>query len=193
MDTLKQNTLVILVSVVLALFGAWFLGVGGTNTETVTREVVKEIQKGQPLGALSSPNISSPYLSWGDMTTYRSQTVLTNATAATNTPCILTSPAATSTLRFAALRVSTASSTATGWHVSKGTGTSEATTTANSLGSYALGASTLGTMTLRPALSTVDPVSVFAPNSKLVWTIAGTAIADTTKFNGVCQAEWDVL
>lgn len=193
MDTIKQNTLPIAVAVVLSLLGAWMLGVGGTNTETVTREVVKEIRQDPSLGALSNPDISSPYISWGGMATYRAQVPLSNATAATNTPCILTSPAATSTLRFAALRVSTASSTATGWHVSKGTGTSEATTTANSLGSYALSSGALGTMTLRPALSTVDPVSVFAPNSKLVWTIAGTVIADTSKFNGVCQAEWDVL
>lgn len=179
MDT--KSIVTPLVTTVVAFIALWGLLGGGPAG--------KDGKDGSVFGG-TNPDIISNYLRWGDTASYKQQAVLSNASAATNTPCILTSPAATSTLVFAQLSLSTGSTTATGWFASKGTGTGEATTTANQLGSYAIGSATLGTMTLRPALSTVDPVSVFAPNSKLVWTISGTAIANTANFNGTCNAEW---
>lgn len=177
---IKTNLQAGAVALVVTVLVAWFVGVQGPQGP-----------QGPASFGGTNPNIISNYLRWGDTTSWKQQAALSNASAATNTPCILTSPAATSTLVFAQLSLSTGSSTATGWHASKGTGTSEATTTANSLGTYTLASEALGTMTVRPALSTVDPVSVFAPNSKLVWTISGiTAITNTSKFNGTCNAEW---
>jgi len=53
-------------------------------------------------GALSSPMIPSPFLNWGGVSEWRSGNDLRTATS---TLCALQSPAATSTLRTATLRV----------------------------------------------------------------------------------------
>lgn len=189
MDT--KQLIIPLVTTVVAFIAMWAV-FGGGPAGTPGANGVNG--KDGTFGALAGPDIPSEYLRWGGAASYRRQAELTNATAATNTPCILTSPAATSTLRFAMLRVSTGSTTATKWHLSKGTGTSEATTTANQLGAYSLSSGIVGVFPYSAAISsTVDGVDVFPPNSKLVWTIAGTIIADTSKFNGVCSAEWDAI
>lgn len=189
----KKTLLVSLATAVVAsLVVVW--AVGGQVGPQGPAGVPGSPGKDGKLGSLSGPDIPSQYLRWGGVASYQAQADLTNATAATNTPCIMTSPAATSTLRFAMLRVTTGSSTATKWHLSKGTGTSEATTTANQLGAYSLASGIVGVFPYSAAnSSSVDPVDVFAPNSKLVWTIAGTVISGTANFNGVCAAEWVAL
>lgn len=186
MDTLKQNVLVIAVSVVLAVAGAWFLGVGGTNTETVTREVVKEIQKGESnLGALSSPDISSPYLGWGGVRSFKYRAALNTAT---NTPCAFLSPAGTSTLVSSQLIVTTGSTTATIWRTARHT-TAFATSTA-SINTFSLASGLQGAFNTVATSTAVDANTTFPPNTYLVWSLEGTAHSDTTKLNGYCQAEF---
>lgn len=145
----------------------------------------------QKLGSASSPSVVSGCMDVNGVKTCSFGQVLRTAT---NTPCIIKSPAATSTLVRSGVRIATATSTATNWHASKGTGTSEATTTANQIASIALSSGVQGTMFTAPATGeTTDTVEIFAPNQLLVWTVAGTVIADSTKLNGQCTAVFQTI
>ena len=139
------------------------------------------------LGALSGPDIQSPYLSVGGVRKeYRSSTL-----SASTTPCALQAPAATSTLVNFGVRLSTASSTATVWTLAKAT-TAFATTTA--FDQFSVGSGALGAFYVGHASSTApDENGVIAPSNYVVVGVQGTAIADSTKLNGVCQAEFIVL
>lgn len=139
------------------------------------------------LGSVVGPELLSPFFSVdGVKHEYRKAKFNT----ATTTPCALKSPAATSTLAFASAQVTTASSTATTWTLAKAT-TAFATTTL--LNTFSLGSGVLGTMVATSTtVVAVDDQTVIAPNQYLVWGVAGTAVSDVTKLNGVCQAEFIV-
>ena len=147
------------------------------------------------LGALSGPDIQSPYLSIGGVRhEYRSKALATGTT----TVCSLQAPAATSTLIRSALRVGTATTSATTWTVAKNTTGGSATTTL--INTISLAGASQGTLiasttqTIVGALSS-DPVIVFAPNSYLVWGVAGVIhnAVGTIDFGGSCQAEFVVI
>lgn len=107
---------------------------------------------------------------------------------ASTTACALQAPASTSTVSHFSVRLTTASSTATVWTLAKAT-TPYATTTA--FDQFSIGSGALGSMFVGAASSTApDEVSVIGPNEYLVVGVQGTAIADSTKLNGVCQAEF---
>jgi hypothetical protein len=146
------------------------------------------VERPSTLGALVGPDIPFSYLSIGGVRTeYRSSALAT----ATTTPCALQAPSATSTLRHASLRVSTATSTATVWTASKAT-TAFATTTA--FDQFSLGSGAFGTMHVGTASSTApDENSVIAPDNWIVWGVQGTIIADSTKLNGTCSAVFEVI
>lgn len=176
-NSLKKVLAVIAIVAIAALSGHY---TGGTRV----------IENKNP-GALTGPDISSPYLSVGGVREeYRHQTLAT----ATTTPCAIQSPAATSTLNYAALRIDTATSTATTWTLAKAT-SAYATTT--KLAGFSLGSGAFGTMnaSTTPSTSTtiIDDTNVIAPNTYLVWGVAGTIISDATKLNGVCQAKFTVI
>lgn len=186
MDKLKTNAILVAIAVITSVVLVAAFGFGGTKTETVVREVVEKV------GALAGPDIASPYLRWGDLATYRTKLALNTAT---NTPCAIQSPAATSTFVSTTLRINVGSSTATTWFASKGT-SAYATTT--NLGQFALGSGAQGTLYVATSTAqvagvvmTVDSAAVFAPNTWIVWTVAGTAISDSSKFTGTCQAIFD--
>lgn len=151
------------------------------------RIVIRETA--ERLGALAGPDIASPFLKWGGLETWRGSMALNTATT---TPCAIQAPSATSTLDFSSLTIQTASSTATTWTVAKAT-TAFATTTPLR-NNISLGSGAQGTM-LHIASTTavaIDSVDVFGPNEWLVWSVAGTAVADTTKLNGICKASFHV-
>lgn len=110
---------------------------------------------------------------------------------ATTTPCSILSPSATSTLAFATLRTSVATSTATTWTLAKAT-SAYATTTR--LGLFSLASGAFGTMSASTTPSGVvtatDDLQVIAPNTWLVWGVAG--VIDSARvsinFGGSCQA-----
>lgn len=115
---------------------------------------------------------------------------------ATTTPCTFKTPSATSTLLNATLTVTQGTTTDTTiWTLAKAT-TPFATTT--KLGAWSLTGGLKGSMvastTPAGASPTVDDsYLVFAPNTYLVWGIAGTVPADTSKLTGFCQAEFRTL
>lgn len=120
------------------------------------------------------------------MREYRQKSLVASTTA-----CALQSPAATSTVAHFSARLTTASSTATVWTLAKAT-TPYATTTA--FDQFSIGSGELGAMYVGVASSTApDDLGVIAPNNWLVVGVQGTAIADSTKLNGVCQAEFLVI
>ena len=138
----------------------------------------------QRLGALA--DIPSPYFTIGEVRTeYRRQSLNT----ATNTPCAILSPAATSTIEFANIALNTASSTATTWKISK-SATAFATTTL--VNTYSLASGALATFALQ-GTTTESSANVIGPSQYLVWNVEGTVIADSAKFNGTCQAEFRVI
>lgn len=195
MDKLQKNSLTIVAAVAISVVSVWGFGLGGKNIETVTKEVVKEIRSEPSLGALAGPDIISNYISWGGQRTYRARVEFTGAT---NTPCIITSPAGTSTLVNSALQINNGSSTASVWFMSKGTGVSSATTVANRLNSWSLASAARGTLmgtTTGTGLTNgvVDNALVLSPNQKIVWTGAGYVPADETKFTGSCYAEFQEM
>lgn len=46
--------------------------------------------------------------------------------------------------------------------------------------------------TASSTIASVDSVDTIAPNQYIVWGVAGTVIADSTKLNGICSAEFSV-
>lgn len=147
--------------------------------------VQKVVNQAAPsLGAVSSPDINSPYFSFGQVRLWAAHT--DSLTAATTTVCALQSPAATSTLLKGSVSFSVSSSTATIVTMAKAT-TPYATTT--SLGSAILAAGAQGTFnaTTTPVVGVDDKV-VFAPNSYFVVGMAGGV--GTFSPTGTCQAVW---
>lgn len=113
---------------------------------------------------------------------------------ATTTPCAVKSPASTSTLAYAGVMVTSASSTATTWTVAKAT-TAFATTT--KLGTFSLSSGVQGTMVasttpVSGSALTVDEINTFAPNTWIVWSKAGDTPAGTG-LGGFCGATFEVI
>lgn len=137
-------------AIVLALFG-------------VTRPAVKEtvIEK-VPYGAATSPDISSPYFSFGGV---RHWATHQNVAQATSTFCAMQSPPATTTLLFASVNLTTSSSSAQTVVIAKAA-TQFATTTL--LGQLASAANATPVVIATSTTALTD--GIVAPNS---WITAG--------------------
>lgn len=153
----------------------------------VTRPAEKPVGN-PPLGALSSPDISSPYISWGGVRTWGAHT--DNLAAGTTTVCALQSPAATSTMRLGVIRFNFASTTNNVVvDLAKGT-TFNATTTI--LGSASLSSGVQATFVASSTANTlVDGQYVFAPNQWFVVGLKGGLGGVTGSApSGACSAQW---
>lgn len=173
----KKLTLGLAVTLIAVL--AFTLGGG----RIVIRETVEK------LGALAGPDIASPFLKWGGVEVVNASMTLNTATT---TPCAIQSPSATSTLTHASLTVQVASSTATTWTLAKAS-TAYATTTR--LSEFALSSGVQGTMvasTTPLSAPTVDEVRVIAPDTFLVWGMAGIGNLTSDKLTGICKASFTV-
>lgn len=156
--------------------------------------VERVVDQAPVVGALTGPDIQSPYLRVGGvMHEYRQKSLATGTT----TPCIVQSPTATSTLVHAALRIGTATSSATTWTVAKNTSGGSATTT--KLGVFSVSSGAVGTLVASTTLPSTgltsllaDDLLVFSPSTYLVWGVAGVIYnaQGTIDFGGVCQAEF---
>ncbi len=149
-----------------------------TPTPTA-QEVAQELKA---LGAVSNPDIQSPYFSFGGVR-YWGQRGTSNAST---TPCAIQSPAATSTLVYASFSVASTSATATYLEFGKDT-TAYSTTT--SLGIVSIGANVKGTAVASSTANwaNVDGSTVFTPNTYLVAKVMNAAYA---QLSGTCQAVW---
>lgn len=153
-----------LVAIVFSIIALVLSATGGTVTNN--------------LSAVSSPDISSPYFSYSDIRHWGAKT--TNLTQATTTICALQSPAATSSLQTASIRLTTSSTTASTLTLAKAT-TPYATST--SLG--AVSASANGQIV---GVASTTGSHIFAPNQYFVVGMQGGT--GTFSPTGVCQATW---
>lgn len=157
---------------------------------------VKPVQNGvNQLGAVSSPDINSPYFSFGGVRQWAGHTDTLNQ--ASTTICSLQSPAATSTLRFADVKLTTGTTTAIALEMAKDT-TPSATTTR--LGYIVLGSGDRVTLIAGVASTTSFSASgvshtkddsdlIFAPNTYLNVKY-GAALGALNVLVGSCNAIW---
>jgi hypothetical protein len=135
------------------------------------------------LGAVSSPDVPSPYLSWGGVRQHAENKGLTTATT---TVCAIKSPAATSSLSFAGLELVTSSTTASTITFAKD---SDGNGSSTPLQSYSVSAGAQAALTL-PATTTTAGIAnlVFAPSTFFTVTMAGSA--GTFSPTGSCIANF---
>lgn len=156
--------------------------ISGVIALAVSLSVVS-MNKSQPLGSVASPEVMSPWFTYGGVRNWAAHTE--SLTVATTTVCALQSPAATSTLVFASITFKVSSTTASTITVAKAT-TAYATTTV--LNTSSLGANAQGTLIVASSTAGVDGNAVFSPNNYLVVGMAGGI--GTFSPTGTCQAEW---
>jgi hypothetical protein len=173
MDT--KNLFVSLAVGVVAVVASVFLG--GTDT---VREIQKVVEK-PSLGAVSSPDIMSPYFSFGGVKLWAAKQEMMQATT---TICAMQSPNATSTLWSATVAFETSSSTASKVTLAKAT-TAFATTTA--VGDQINIAANAQTFIVASSSITANN-SVFAPATWLVVGMQGGV--GTMSPVGTCEAIW---
>ena len=120
------------------------------------------------LGALAGPDIPSPYLRWGDLTSWNYNVPMNQGTT---TVCSIQSPASTSTLIYAAVSVKTSPATVMGVDISKGGGIGQTATSSTQFLSAKIAAGNRGNFFTQPAASDITEqgaeIAVFAPNTPL--------------------------
>lgn len=137
---------------------------------------------GQSFG--SRPDIISPYLRWGDVTSYRGTATMNTATTSV---CAIQAPAATSTLTFAGWKITTGTTTAATIDIGIGRtafATSTTLVTGTSVASGANGEAAWSDVT--------GTTGIMRPNDWLVVKTAGPGLGGYT-YTGNCVAEFTVL
>lgn len=185
---------VLSVAVVIAIAGSYMF-------PQVQRIVERQI------GSVSSPDIQSDYLTVNGL---RTESRSLAFGVGTTTPCVVRAPIdATSTLAYASLSITNASSTATTWAVGKDIATTyangEAATTTVLTQFPALASGAFGTMVASTSPSNtvaaagggapgIDTRVTFAPGEYLVWSVAGLTHTglSATEMGGICKAEFRV-
>ncbi len=159
---------------------------------TVREPVVNVEPTVIPMGAISGPDITSPYLSVNGVQFWPYSSSLNTASS---TLCDFVTPAATSTLISGSLQITTGTTTAVQYEIGKG---SLPTATTTSLGTFKQSTSaikfTMMASTTPAELSggNIDPATVFGPSQHLVFKYgpAHSLTTNTTKnvFVGSCKA-----
>lgn len=166
---MKQN--ITLGLAVLALV----VGVFGLNPD-VKALVDRAVQDASSsFGALAGPDIQSRYLAWGGIREYRTTIPITQATT---TPCAIQSPAATSTLLSAGIKLDVSSSTATTWDIARSNTAFATTTAVGTAYVVGAGAQALINASTSPAAGAAE---VFSPNQ---WLVFGVRAGVTPGSNG---------
>jgi len=138
------------------------------------------------VGGVSSPDISSPYLSFGNVRRWAARPPFT---AATTTICAIQSPVATSTLVSASWQINTGTSTAA--TIDMGTSTTRYATTTNLVAAKSVASGARGYATWSSAGGSVDD-SVMAPSTWVVVKTAGAGLGGYT-YDGTCQATFEQI
>lgn len=160
-----MNNKIIVGLVVVAILLGGFGAIKQSKNITQVREVVKEV-----VGSSTGPDSPSPYQKYGGGYGVRTWKYGYALTQATTTPCAFLSPAATSTLLSAGLKLDVASTSATVWTFAQAT-SAYATTTA--IGTdYAVAASAKAFVQASTSPAALAR-TVFAPNTYLVIGVRG--------------------
>jgi hypothetical protein len=177
MDKIKNLGISAIVAALVTVFIASYV---------ITPDTIVNNVPGKPLGG-TNPDVISPYLRFGDVSVWAART--TSFATASTTVCSIQSPAATSTLRGAAVDISVSTSSSYILTIARATTPSASTTPLISSASIASGAKT----TLY-ASSTGQGSDVWAPNTWLNVTVRGGSSGVTYPFTmgaGSCQATWE--
>lgn len=160
---------------IVAVLGAVAVFIGATNITVSPTDTV--------FGAISGPDISSPYLTVNGVQNFYNRRGFTTSTT---TPCAIKAPMATSSLESASVQFRTASTTASVVTVAKAT-TQYATTTRIGT-AYAIAANAQASI-----VGSTTPATgiVFAPGEWLVVGMAGGVGSFSPV--GTCQAVFQVL
>jgi hypothetical protein len=167
-----------------------FLAVAALGAYTVTRPTPTATTR---LGALSSPDIASPFISWGGV---RHWAQSAGFYSASSTLCAIQSPAATSTLTSADLRVDSLPYTLLGLEISKAS-TAFASTTQLAY-DISFSTSELGYLRVLLGGATSSPTgiadSIIAPNQFINFRFATTTTVNSNFApTGKCQASFREL
>lgn len=150
------------------------------------QQVIKQVVPN--VGALSSPDISSPYISWGGVRQYAGSMSLNQATT---TLCAIQSPAATSSLAYASFRMTLATTTASVLTFARATTAFATTTIIGNQITIASGAQ--ATVIASTTAATIDNngASIFPPSTYLVVGLqGGQGASQTFSQTGSCQVVW---
>lgn len=172
----KSNLIFGTLVLVLSVGASVLLGGHTIEKTTVTEKA----------GALSSPDIQSPYLSFGGV---RRWAGWANFSAATTTPCSIQSPAATSTLVTASWQITTGTSTAA--TIDLGTSTTRYSTTTNLVAAKSVGSGARGDANWTSAGGGVND-NVMSPSTWVVVKTAGAGLGGYT-YSGRCAAVFQEL
>lgn len=161
-------------NIVIAVLAALLLTVGVYEINQ------KPVQQAQKVGAISSPDIPSPYLSWGGVRSWAGHTdILTNA----STSCSFQSPNATSSLDYASITI--ASTTSNAIIIEMGVANDPNSTTTLIGTKYSLAASTM--LTIVASTSNAAGAGIlFAPNQYFNIKLGGVA----NGVGGNCNVQW---
>lgn len=138
----------------------------------------------QPTGGLSGPSIPSKYLEWNGVTVWHQRSASLNTS--TTTVCALPSPAATSTLLSAGIRLDTSSTTASVVHIASAA-TAYATTT--NLATADVSANAQAFITATTSLASNS--NVIGPNKYIVFGMQGGI--GTFSPTGACSATFETF
>ena len=173
---MNKLSITALVISVLAL-GAAFVG---KDVQTVVKEVPVEV------GALSSPELSSRYFSFGGVRQWAGRMAMRGATT---TLCAIQSPAATSSLEFVSWSITTGTGTAA--TIDIGTGTTAFATSTNLVSGTSVGSGALGSAYWSSVGGSTGD-SVLAPNTYVLVKTTGAGSGGYT-YGGTCQAMFTQL
>jgi len=183
----KLNNIII-GSLIIAIAGA-YIWLGSLPEYNVIIEGDKVIVEERNVGALSGPDISNPYLAWGEVRQWAAQRTLATGTS---TVCSLASPEfATSTLTHAALEITLGSSSALSVDFTRSASPGQTSSSTNRLGA---GLTLLADKKATYTASTTDNDAIFAPNTNLNFVMSPidgqTGGISATAATGNCSAVW---
>lgn len=170
---------------ILAVIAVILIAFGGFYVAKVTTHA-PEPAKQQTFGALSGPDIPSPYFSYGDVRHWAGRT--TALVQASSTICSIQSPAATTTLSGASIRFTLASTSAVSVELAQ-SASPDATTTL--IGTkFAVGASATPEIVASTTASASGNPIIFGPSQWFVVKVMGSGNNAGSAPTGVCEALW---
>lgn len=177
---MDKYKIVIVAGVTAALVASLFVGIFVPDSGSPGRDG----KDGVTVGAVASPDIMSPYVSWGSVRQWAARDA--DLTAASTTICAIQSPAATSSLMHASVVLEVSSTSASTLTMAKAS-TAFATTTLMGREAIAANAKALIVASTSP---TTYEANIFNPNQWIVVSMEGGAVGTTFSPTGVCEAVW---
>lgn len=186
MDIKRNPYLLLAAAVLLSVAVVWVFAIGQPKTTTVVDpNTGEEVQ----VGALTGPDIPSPYLQWGGVTTYAGSMTLKSAASTT---CAIQTPSSTSTLVSATVRLDGTAPYATTFELGAGA-TAFTTTTRLALMSFGTSekGSIIATTTINAPTTLID--TLLAPNTWVNLKVATGSVSALFAPQGECKAVFRVI